>query len=97
MAPGVEVLLERQLERRQVQLLQAPDLRRPRTAPRDAGQGGPCQRLERLTSRPLREQPLEARGVDAVAAPIAARIRRRASRYKPFSPDGAIALRSCET
>ena len=69
-APGVEVLVDRDLERGGAQLFEAPDLRSGERLIGDVGQGRATPQRQRLARSTLGEQPLEAGGVHPVAAEL---------------------------
>ena len=69
-APAVEVLVDRDLQRGRAQLFQAPDLRSGKRLVGDVRQGGPAPQAQRLACGALGEQALEAPGVDLVAAEL---------------------------
>ena len=96
-APGVEVLVDRDLERTRAQLLQAPDLRSGERLVGDVRQRRPAPQAQRLARGALGEQSLEARRRPPGRGRAAADSRARASRSRRRSPCAAIALRSCET
>ena len=70
MAPGVQILIDRDLKRARAQLHQAPDLRSGERLVGDIGQRWTAPQAQRLARRALGEQPLETPGVDPVAAEL---------------------------
>ena len=66
-APGVEVVVDRDLGRGRAQILQTPDLRGGERLIGDIVQGRPVPQAQRLPRGPLGEQPLEPTGVHPVA------------------------------
>ena len=69
-APGIEVLVDRDLERGRPQLLQAPDLRCGERLVGDVGQRRSVPQAQRLARGALSEQPLEAAGIHPAAAEL---------------------------
>jgi hypothetical protein len=69
-AAGVEILVDRDLERGRAQLVEAPDLRSGERFVGDVGQGRPAPQPQRLARGALGEQPLEPGGVHPVSAQL---------------------------
>ena len=66
-APGVEVVIDRDFGRARAQILEAPDLRSGERLVGDVAQGRPPPQAQRLPRGALGEQPLEAARVHPVA------------------------------